>query len=106
MRHEHVRLLVADDSPSDIYLFKQALAHHSMAHELYTVPDGEAAIDFLMRKGRYSEAPAIDLVVLDINMPKLTGHEVLKQIKADPELKTIPRDVNVFIALSGCRSRL
>jgi two-component system, chemotaxis family, response regulator Rcp1 len=90
MTGRSLRLLIADDSASDIYLFKRAFNNHPTAHEVYTVADGEAAIDFLKRKGRYSEAPKIDLLVLDINMPKLTGHEVLEAMKADLELRRIP----------------
>jgi chemotaxis family two-component system response regulator Rcp1 len=85
-----LRLLIADDSASDIYLFKTALHEHSTAHEVYTVADGEAAIHFLRQQGRHSDAPKIDLVVLDICMPKRTGHEVLEEVKADPDLRSIP----------------
>src|SRR4051812_14939658 len=85
-----LRLLIADDSASDIYLFKTALRNHPTAHEVYTVPDGEAAMDFLRRRGAYADAPSINLLVLDINMPKRTGHEVLQDLKADPDLRSLP----------------
>jgi two-component system, chemotaxis family, response regulator Rcp1 len=82
-----LRLLIADDSPSDINLFQLALRNNPTAHEVYTVLDGEAALDFLRRRGRYADAPCIDLLVLDINMPKRNGHEVLQDLKADPDRK-------------------
>jgi two-component system, chemotaxis family, response regulator Rcp1 len=87
MSGRRLRLLIADDSPSDINLFKMALRNHPVAHEVYTVPDGEAAMDFLRRSGPYAHAPSIDLLVLDINMPKRTGHEVLQDLTADPDLR-------------------
>ena len=84
MSGRRLRLLIADDSLSDINLFKMALGNRPTAQEVYTVPDGGAALDFLRRIGRYADAPSIDLLVLDINMPKRTGHEVLLDLKADP----------------------
>ena len=90
MSGRSLRLLIADDSESDISLFKMALRSHASPHEVYTVLDGDAALKFLRRKGDYADAPRIDLLVLDINMPKRNGHEVLQAIKADPELRKIP----------------
>jgi two-component system, chemotaxis family, response regulator Rcp1 len=66
------------------------LQEHCQQHEIYSVADGEAAIDFLRHKGYHANAPEVDLIVLDVNMPKRTGHEVLEDIKADPRLKAIP----------------
>jgi two-component system, chemotaxis family, response regulator Rcp1 len=82
--------LVVDDSASDVYLFKTALREHCQQHEIHSVADGDAALDFLRRTGHHADAPAVELVVLDINMPKRTGHEVLQEIKGDPQLKAIP----------------
>src|SRR5829696_3938194 len=93
-------LLIADDSPSDIALFKMALRDSPVVHKIHTVPDGEAAIDFLRRTGAYIDAPAVDLVVLDINMPKKTGHEVLRELKNDDHLRQLP-----VVMLSSSSSR-
>ena len=90
MTGRSLRLFVADDSVSDIYLFEQAFRDHPTAHEVRTVANGEAAIEFLRRQGRFTHAPKVDVVILDINIPKRTGHEVLGEIKADLELKRIP----------------
>lgn len=82
-----------------MYLFKTALREHCEQHEIYSVSDGDAAIEFLRHSGRHADAPKVDLVVLDINMPKRTGHEVLEEVKADPELKAYSGgDAHIFNA--------
>jgi two-component system, chemotaxis family, response regulator Rcp1 len=83
-------LLIADDSPSDIHLLRMALEDLPVIHKVHTVPDGAAALDFLRGSGAYTDAPSIDIVVLDINMPKKTGHEVLRELKGDEHLRQIP----------------
>ena len=83
-------ILIADDSPSDIQLLKMALDGLPVVHKVHTVPDGAAALDFLRGSGAYTGAPAVDVLVLDINMPKKTGHEVLKELKDDDHLRKIP----------------
>ena len=90
MSGRNLHFLIADDNPSDINLFKLALRNNTTAHELYTVSDGEAALDFLRRRGGYTDAPNIDLLVLDINMPKRNGHEVLAELKVDQDLRSLP----------------
>jgi two-component system, chemotaxis family, response regulator Rcp1 len=90
MRGRVFRLLIADDSPSDINLFKIALRNQAIDQEVFEVHDAAAAIDFLRRRGAHAKAPKVDLLVLDINMPKMTGHQVLAAVKADPDLRRLP----------------
>ncbi len=90
MSSRNLHFLIADDSPSDINLFRLALRNYTTAHKISTVSDGEAALDFLRRRGVYADAPNIDLLVLDINMPKRDGHEVLAELKVDLHLRSLP----------------
>jgi CheY-like chemotaxis protein len=86
------RILVADDDPKDVELTLAALEEHHLANEVFVVNDGAEALDYLYYRGRYKlrarENPAV--VLLDLKMPKVDGLEVLRTIKADEELKTIP----------------
>ncbi|MGO9125129.1 MAG: response regulator [Terriglobales bacterium] len=83
-------ILLVDDNPADVGLTREVLAasaHHSNIHN---VPDGEEAIAFLRRRGKYTEAARPDLVMLDLNMPRKGGQAVLEEAKTDPQLRTIP----------------
>ena len=86
------RILMAEDSANDIELTLAALAEHRLANQVDVVRDGAEALDYLYRRGAYADRaegnPAI--VLLDLKMPKVNGLEVLKAIKADPALRTIP----------------
>ena len=92
MADELKRILLAEDSANDVELTLAALAEYRVANQVDVVRDGAAALDYLYRRGEYAgrdkNPPA--LVLLDLKMPKLTGLEVLKQIKADANLRTIP----------------
>jgi CheY-like chemotaxis protein len=92
MMTELKRILLAEDSTNDIELTLAALAEHRIANHVDVVRDGAEALDYLYRRGRYASRmngnPA--LMLLDLKMPKVTGLEVLQQIKADPALKMMP----------------
>ncbi|HBC88815.1 MAG TPA: two-component system response regulator [Lentisphaeria bacterium] len=85
-------ILMVDDSPRDIELTLDALAHHNLANEVVALRDGVEALDYLYRRGQFADRSAGNpaVVLLDLKMPKVDGLEVLRQIKNDPQLKTIP----------------
>ena len=85
-----VDILLVEDNPGDVDLTRDALEESKMNNNLYVVGDGEEALEFLYKKGKYSDAPRPDLVILDLNLPKKDGREVLGDIKADDNLKRIP----------------
>lgn len=88
-----VVILLVEDDPDDQELTKRALRCSKLRNQLRIVSDGEAALDYLYRRGPYAEArtsPRPDLILLDLNMPKLDGRAVLGKIKVDPELRQIP----------------
>ena len=79
-----------DDNPADVGLTREVLAgsvHHANVHN---VPDGEEALAFLRRRGKYNQVARPDLVMLDLNMPRKGGQAVLAEVKTDPDLRTIP----------------
>lgn len=83
-------ILMAEDNPADVELTRESLEQAKIANELHVTIDGEQTMRFLRREPPYQDAPTPDLVLLDLNMPKKSGHEVLEEVKSDPELKTIP----------------
>jgi CheY-like chemotaxis protein len=85
-----VEILLVEDSPSDIELTVEALKEAKVRNRLSIVEDGVAAVEFLRRQGKHAAAPRPDLVLLDLNLPRKDGREVLAEIKSDPDLKTIP----------------
>jgi CheY-like chemotaxis protein len=86
------RILMAEDSINDVELTLAALAEHRLANQVDVVRDGAEALDYLYRRGAYSARAAANpaVVLLDLKMPKVNGLEVLRQIKSDPALQTIP----------------
>ena len=83
-------ILLVEDNPGDVDLARTSLEDSKVRNALHTVGDGEEAMLFLRRKGKYTEAPRPDLVLLDLNLPKKDGREVLAEIKSDEDLKRIP----------------
>ncbi|MEI6815066.1 MAG: response regulator [Bacteroidota bacterium] len=90
MDNETVNILLVEDSAGDAELTREALANGRISHHLDVVCDGEEAIQFLNKKGKYSNANKPDLILLDLNMPRKDGFEVLSEIKDNPNLNTIP----------------
>jgi chemotaxis family two-component system response regulator Rcp1 len=85
-----IHVLLVEDSPGDIRLTQEALKDAKMHIHLDVTRDGQEAMAFLMREGEYANAARPDLILLDLNLPKKDGREVLKEIKEDPTLKIIP----------------
>lgn len=86
------KILLAEDDPKDIELTLRALSEHNLANEVALVTDGEQALDYLFRRGKYSQADRPDpaVLLLDLKMPKVDGLQVLEIIKKDESLKTLP----------------
>lgn len=85
-----IKILLVEDNPGDVRLTKEALKEAKVQNQLYVVEDGVAALDFLQKNGEYADVERPDLILLDLNLPKKDGREVLEEIKQDPELKRIP----------------
>jgi CheY-like chemotaxis protein len=92
-RQTSITILMAEDDEDDCMLVREALEESHVTHELHIVNDGEELMDYLYRRGRYTDrnhAPRPGLILLDLNMPKKDGREALKEIKADINLRQIP----------------
>jgi chemotaxis family two-component system response regulator Rcp1 len=85
-----IEILLVEDSVGDADLAREALQNSKVRNTLHVVGDGEAAMAFLRRQGQYASIPRPDLVLLDLNLPKKDGREVLAEIKSDDDLKRIP----------------
>src|SRR3979490_1372293 len=85
-----IEVLLVEDSPGDVRLTQEAFRDANKSIHLHVVSDGVEAMNFLRREGAHVDAPRPDLILLDLNLPKMDGREVLAQIKEDASLKTIP----------------
>ncbi|APS17898.1 response regulator [Streptomyces parvus] len=85
-----IEVLLVEDDPGDELMTREAFEDNKIRNTLHVVRDGQEALDFLYRRGEHTEAPRPDLVLLDLNLPKYDGRQVLEQIKGDPELALIP----------------
>lgn len=85
-----VEILLVEDNPGDVRLTREALKEGKVRNNLYNAPDGVEALRFLRREGEHAGAVCPDLILLDLNLPRKDGREVLEEIKADPDLRHIP----------------
>jgi CheY-like chemotaxis protein len=85
-----IEILLVEDNPGDARLTREALAMSKIHNNLHHARDGEEALRFLKREGGFAEAPRPDLILLDLNLPKRDGREVLDDIKRDPDLMHVP----------------
>jgi CheY-like chemotaxis protein len=83
-------VLLVEDDPGDVVIAREALRAGKLQSKLSVVPDGVEAMAYLRREGGYAEVERPDLILLDLNLPKKSGHEVLAEVKADPQLRKIP----------------
>ena len=85
-----VEILLVEDNPGDVRLTMEAIREGKVRNNLHVAEDGLEAMEFLRRQGKFQGAPKPDIILLDLNLPKMDGREVLAQIKSDPKFKRIP----------------
>ena len=85
-----IDILLVEDSPADVLITREAFAEFKIVNTLHVVEDGVEAMAFLNQDGKYASIPRPDLILLDLNLPRKNGREVLAEIKTDPALKSIP----------------
>jgi len=85
-----IEVLLVEDDPGDVLMTQEAFADYKIANRLSVVTNGEDAIAYLRKQGRYADVPTPDLVLLDLNLPRRDGREVLRDIKGDPQLRRVP----------------
>lgn len=90
MTTDIIEVLLIEDDPGDVVITQEALAESKLMNTLHVANDGEQALRFLRREGEHADAPRPGLILLDLNLPRVDGHEVLRQVKADPDLRRIP----------------
>jgi CheY-like chemotaxis protein len=85
-----IQILLVEDDPGDVLITREAFAENKVRNQLSVVSDGEAAMAYLRREEGFASAPRPDLILLDLNLPRKAGHEVLAEIKSDADLQRIP----------------
>ncbi|HLL68655.1 MAG TPA: response regulator [Micromonosporaceae bacterium] len=85
-----IEVLLVEDDPGDVLMTREAFEEHKVGNHLSVVSDGEEALAYLRREGRFADAARPDLILLDLNLPRVDGRQVLSQIKADEDLRQIP----------------
>jgi two-component system, chemotaxis family, response regulator Rcp1 len=87
---KRIDILLVEDNPADVLLTREALSEARLPSRTHVAEDGVEALDYLRKQGKFAGAPRPDLILLDLNLPRKNGHELLAQIKADDALKAIP----------------
>ena len=95
---EPVEVLLVEDNPADVRIIREALTISRIPHRLHVVEDGEQALDFVRGNGAYANSPRPDLMLLDLNIPKIHGHEVIAQLRADAPARRVP-----IVVLTGSK---
>lgn len=85
-----IDVLLIEDDPGDVLITREAFEHHKIRNTLHVVSDGQEGLDYLYQRGDHEGAPRPDLILLDLNLPKYDGRQLLEQIKSDPDLCHIP----------------
>jgi len=85
-----IDILLVEDNPGDVRLTQEALLEGKVLNRIFIAYDGVEALDFLHRRGQFASAPRPDIILLDLNMPRMDGRECLARIKNDPDLRSIP----------------
>jgi len=85
-----IEVLLVEDDPGDELMTREAFEENRIGNRLHVTRDGEEALDFLYQRGPHAQAPRVDLILLDLNLPKYDGRQILEQIRSDPELTHTP----------------
>ena len=93
---QSIQILMVEDNPADVELTKEAFSEGKLSNTLYVVNDGEEALDYVYKRNRFADVETPDVILLDLNLPKINGREVLATLKGDEGLRSIP-----VIILSG-----